>query len=248
MLRPFADFFVDAAAGTLPHVVLLDPSFISGFRTDDHPIGDMRVAQAFVGNVVRALVHSPQWSRSALFVTYDEWGGFFDHVAPPIVADDRASAIDLANFGQAGFRVPTFLVSPYALPGFVDHRRYDHTSILRFLEWRFLGAPPEGPDGNGWWLTARDRNANNIGASLQMTPASTFDIGIIPAIPLASTPCEGFWMQDVPEIDNYDRSGTFRPVEQPISGMELMLSSGYLDRVGFSLRPPSLTLAELTGE
>jgi len=247
ILRPFADFFVDAAAGTLPHVVLLDPSFISGLRTDDHPIGDMRVAQAFVANVVRALVHSPQWSRMALFVTYDEWGGFFDHVAPPIVPDDRASPVDLMNFGQAGFRVPTFMVSPYALPGFVDHRRYDHTSILRFLEWRFLGAPPEGPDGDGWWLTTRDRTANNIGASLQMEPTSTFDIGPIPAIPLASTPCVGFWMQDVPGIDNYDRAGTFAPIEQPISGMELMIPTGYLERVGFQFRPPSLTLTELLG-
>ena len=246
ILRPFADFFVDAAAGLLPHVVLLDPSFISGFRTDDHPIGDMRVAQAFVANVVRALVNSPQWERMALFVTYDEWGGFFDHVAPPIVADDRLSSVDLLNFGQTGFRVPTFMVSPYALPNFVDHRRYDHSSILRFLEWRFLGAPPEGPDGNGWWLTERDRNANNIGASLQMQRTSTFEIGPIPAVPLASTPCEGFWFQDVPEIDNYDRAGTFAQAERPISGMELMLPTGYLDRIGFRLQR-SISLAELIG-
>ena len=248
ILRPFADFFADAAAGTLPHVVLLDPSFVSGFRTDDHPIGDMRVAQAFVANVVRALVRSPQWSRLALFVTYDEWGGFFDHVAPPIVLDDRASSVDLSNFGQTGFRVPTFLVSPYALPGFVDHRRYDHTSILRFLEWRFLGAPPEGHVGNQWWLTTRDRTANNIGASLQMDPGSpTFDIGPLPAIPLASTPCQGFWMQDVPGIDNYDRAGNFAPLEQPISGMELLTSSGFLDRVGFKPVARSIGLAELLG-
>jgi phospholipase C len=247
ILRPLADFFIDAAAGRLPHVVLLDPSYISGFRTDDHPIGDMRVAQAFVANVVRALVHSPQWERLALFVTYDEWGGFFDHVAPPILPDDRSSSVDLLNFGQAGFRVPTFLVSPYALPNYVDHRQYDHTSILRFLEWRFLGAPAEGPDGSGWWLTARDRNANNIGASLQMQRTSAFDIGPIPAVPVASTPCEGFWFQDVPEVDNYDRAGTLAPVERPVSGMELMVASGYLDRVGFRLRP-SVTLADLTGQ
>ena len=78
-------------------------------------------------------------------LTYDEWGGFFDHVAPPILPDLRASANDEENFGQAGFRVPTVLASPYARPGFVDHTQYDHTSILRFLEWRFLGAPPRGP-------------------------------------------------------------------------------------------------------
>ena len=76
---------------------------------------------------------------------YDEWGGFFDHVRPPILADDRASRIDTNNFGQAGFRVPSIVASPYARPGAVDHTVYDHTSILRFLHWRFLGAPAEGP-------------------------------------------------------------------------------------------------------
>jgi len=250
IIRPFADFFADAAAGTLPHVVLLDPGFTSGFRTDDHPIADMRVAQAFVANVVKALVHAPQWSRTALFVTYDEWGGFFDHVAPPIVVDDRASSVDLDNFGQVGFRVPTFMVSPFAAPNFVDHRMYDHTSILRFLEWRFLGAPPEGPTTNGrhWWLTARDRNANNIGASLRTTRQTPgFEINPIPAPLVASTPCEGFWFQDVPVIDPYDRAGTFAPVEDPVSGMDLLATSGYLGRVGFTPKQPSLSLAELTG-
>ena len=60
------------------------------------------------------------------------------------------------------------MASPYAGPGLVDRRTYDHTSILRFLEWRFLGAPPEGPghDGDSWFLTRRDRYAGNIGASL----------------------------------------------------------------------------------
>jgi hypothetical protein len=68
--------------------------------------------------------------------------------------------------------VPTVLASPYARPGMVDDRTYDHTSILRFLEWRFLGAPPEGPgnDTDTWFLTRRDRYASNIGASLSSVP------------------------------------------------------------------------------
>ena len=76
------------------------------------------------------------------------------------------SAVDADDFSQAGFRVPTIIASPFARPGFVDHRAYEHTSILRFLEWRFLGAPPEGPGrpSDSWFLTSRDRNANNLGA------------------------------------------------------------------------------------
>jgi hypothetical protein len=100
---------------------------------------------------------------------YDEWGGFFDHVRPPTVPDSRAFGDDADNFGQLGFRVPSLLASPYARRGYVDHALYDHTSVLRFLEWRFLGAPAQGPGkrGDEWFLTERDRYANNIGASLR---------------------------------------------------------------------------------
>jgi hypothetical protein len=67
-------------------------------------------------------------------LVYDEWGGFFDHVHPPVVPDARASSDDGNNFSQLGFRVPSLLASPYARPGYVDHNLYDHASILRFLE------------------------------------------------------------------------------------------------------------------
>ena len=239
MIRPIADFFADAALGALPNVVLVDPSYISGFRMDDHPLGDMRVAQKFASNVVRAVRSSPQWHRTALFITYDEWGGFFDHVRPPLLADSRSSRVDLKNFAQAGFRVPTMLVSPYARPGFVDHRLYDHTSILRFLEWRFLGAPPEGPNGRGWWLTTRDRRANNIGASLQRSRQTDVVLSALPDVPLQSTPCQGFWFQDVPVVDQYDRDGALKPF-----GLSWTGADEWLDRVGY--RPTAgMTAGEL---
>ena len=102
---------------------------------------------------------------------YDEWGGFFDHVRPPVVPDDRNSSNDFDNFGQLGFRVPSLIASPYARRGYVDHNLYDHTSVLRFLEWRFLGARPQGPGRrrDRWFLTKRDRYANNFGASLRFS-------------------------------------------------------------------------------
>jgi len=163
-----SNYFADAAAGRLPNVVFVDPGMLGAMHNDDHPFADIRAGQKFVFDVVKAFVESPHWRSGMFIITYDEWGGFFDHVPPPIVPDDRASQNDQENFGQAGFRVPTILASPYARPGFVDHRLYEHTSILRFIEWRFLGAPPEGPgaDGDTWYLTTRDRTANNIGASL----------------------------------------------------------------------------------
>src|SRR4029453_18013587 len=106
--------------------------------------------------------------RTALFINYDEWGGFFDHVVPPRVADVRGTPTDPAgpnDFGQLGFRVPCTVVSPYArrgklasqVPGVSNTVFFEHCSILRYIEAKFLG---------GRYLTTRDRYARNIGTYL----------------------------------------------------------------------------------
>jgi phospholipase C len=174
-IRSMDQYWYDAAAGTLPQVTFVVPGMGVSYRTDDHPQGDIRLGQRFIQAVFSALVRSPQWQRGAFILTYDEWGGFFDHVKLPVVSDDRASSDDENNFGQLGFRVPSVLASPYVRQNYVDHTLYDHASILRFLEWRFLGAPAQGR-GNGserFWLTKRDRNANNYGASLRVDNPDT---------------------------------------------------------------------------
>jgi hypothetical protein len=111
-----------------------------------------------------------------------------------VVPDDHASKHDRKNLGQLGFRVPTVLASPYAPRNYVDHNLYDHTSIMRFLEWRFLGAPPQGPgkSGDRWFLTKRDRHTNNFGASLRSTnPDPEVDLdGPLAAIPAATVDCD----------------------------------------------------------
>ena len=185
-----ANYFNDAAAGTLPNVVFLDPGFGTDLRTDEHPHGDVRDGQRLVENCMRAFVESPHWGNGVFILTYDEWGGFFDHVRPARFRDDRASKVDQENFGQGGFRVPTRIVSPYARPNFVDHTLYDHTSILRFIEWRFLGAPPRGRGhtGDRWYLTTRDRNARNIGWSLK-PDSPNLDFDAPSANPDTSVPC-----------------------------------------------------------
>jgi phospholipase C len=177
-----ARYFTDAAAGQLPNVVFLDPGFLGATRTDEHPHGDVRDGQRLMERYFRAFVESPHWETGVFILTYDEWGGFFDHVRPPKVRDDRRSPIDDENFGQLGFRVPTRVMSPFARRNFVDHRLYDHTSILRFLEWRFLAAPAEGKGVPGnWHLTTRDRYANNLGWSLKADdPDPELDFGTFP--------------------------------------------------------------------
>jgi len=222
-------FFAEAAAGTLPRVVFVDPGFTTGFRTDDHPHADIRAGQKYIFNVFKAFRESPHWDKGAFFVNYDEWGGFFDHVAPPVLADDRRDDTDDANnFGQAGFRVPALLASPYALPGYVDHRLYDHTSILRFIEWRYLGAPAEGPGGgNDWSLTKRDRHANNIGAALMATRTEAdVDLELFPQIPIASPPCEGD-----------ELAVAAAPATVVDDDFERLLSSGWIESMGFKIEP-----------
>ena len=189
-IRPVDDYFEACADGTLANVVAITPGFAGDLRTDDHSQGDVRLGQRFIREVFDAFVQSSHWERGMFILTYDEWGGFFDHVKPPILADERASANPDESFGLAGFRVPTLVASPYARRNYVDHRIYDHTSTLRFVEWRFLGAPAEGPGGDaGWNLTLRDRNANNVAAALGAThpdPELGFDLDDVVIGPYSS--------------------------------------------------------------
>jgi phospholipase C len=154
-------FFSDAAAGTLPQVAFVDSNIgLVGVETDEHPPSDIQQGQQFVASAVQAVMDSPEWPSSVIFFTYDEHGGFYDHVPPPpaCVPDDIPPMHDPndpdttfpAQFDRYGFRVPVVVISPYAKPGYVSHTVYDHTSILRFIETRFdLPA-----------LTRRDANAS----------------------------------------------------------------------------------------
>ena len=242
MVHPIADFFTDCAAGTLPNVSFVDPGFFGATRTDNHPHGDIRAGERFVRDVFGAFLTSPNFASGVAILTYDEWGGFFDHVAPPTFLDDRSSAVDADNFGQAGFRIPTILASPFAQRGFVDHRTYDHTSILRFLEWRFLGAPPEGPGGSATWnLTMRDRNALNIGASLVTTADPALDIDVTVAIDPAGPDCApgapvepgAAAVANLPEGDKHS--------------FEELYDTGYFDAMGFDTTPSPMAQAWVDG-
>jgi phospholipase C len=150
------DFEEDARRGTLPDVAFVDPTFLDARAalTDEGPPADMQLGQAFVFRQVSALMSSPNWSSSAMFITYDEGGGLYDHVAPPSACAPGATPpvqeADLGGFDRYGFRVPVFVVSPFAKAHFVSHAVHSHASILRFIEARFgLRA-----------LTARDANAD----------------------------------------------------------------------------------------
>ena len=174
LIKPIASFFTDAAAGTLPNVSYVDPELSSDFSNSYHPPGDIRNAEAFLASIYRAVTTGPQWKTSLLIITFDEWGGFFDHV-PPTVAPRSQIERDAGNTdGLRGFRVPTVLVSPFVKRRTLSSKEYDHASILRLIESRW-GLQP---------LALRDASANNLMDELNLlTPVASAPAIDVPAGP-----------------------------------------------------------------
>ena len=147
------EFFTDAAAGTLPGYSLVEPDYST--QSEENP-QNIAVGEEFAAQVINAVITGPAWDKTALLLTYDEHGGYYDHVPPPAAIPPDAippivvpgeSAFD--GFARYGFRVPFALVSPWARRRFVSHQTYDHTSILKLAETKW----------NLPALTYRDANA-----------------------------------------------------------------------------------------
>ncbi|WP_157596415.1 alkaline phosphatase family protein [Plesiocystis pacifica] len=117
----FDEFFDAIDDGTLEQVVIIDPSFTSN---DDHPSHDITLGQALIASVYTALAQSSYWDKCLLIITYDEHGGFYDHVAPPTTPDTEGP-----DFQQQGFRVPAVVVGPHVRSGCVNHTPFDHASF-----------------------------------------------------------------------------------------------------------------------
>ncbi len=155
--------------GTLPNVCYIDPAFDNegtGTSGDDHPLGDIRLGERFIADAYHALADNGYLDDTVFIVTFDEWGGFYDHVPPPMVIDDTNPANVMhagdsttptdgqlyPNYKQLGFRVPGIVVSNLALPRVVHDGPFEHCSSLALIESTF-GLTP---------LTARDRYARNL--------------------------------------------------------------------------------------
>lgn len=181
-------FFTDAAGGTLPSVSWIDPDFglsvYVGPPNDDHPPHDMRHCQNLVSKVYNALLAGPKWPQTLLIVTYDEHGGYYDHVSPR----QFTPADSDPEFAKYGVRVPAFLISPWVGKQAVFGREthglqpadviFDHTSILRTILRRFA-TPPGGSVPS---MTARVDAANDLSALLTETQPRT-DCKPAPLIP-----------------------------------------------------------------
>jgi phospholipase C len=225
---PAPDFFVDAALGNLANLSVIDPRFEdenqTGTSGDDHPHADVRAGDAFLADVVHAVMGGPQWGSTVIVICYDEWGGFFDHVAPPRVVRARPDLdleTDVDGNGRVllGIRTPVYVVSPWSRAASADPLTggrvvrdpsgvpYDHASILKMVEWRW-GLPP---------LSARDASSEvgNLATALDFSNPN-FEIPDLPhPLPPVPVPCPA----------------------QPVLGMETITSDWAAFRASDLLKP-----------
>jgi phospholipase C len=155
-LASISQFYADAASGRLPSFCLVEPDYNT--RSEENP-QDIDAGEQFLAQVVKAVMSGPAWDRTALIWTFDEHGGYYDHVPPP-----RAPAPDAVppaitvppdqpgGFDRYGMRVPMVMVSPYSRKDYVSHVVHDHTSILKLVETKW----------NLPALTYRDANASDL--------------------------------------------------------------------------------------
>ena len=196
LIHPFTDFAADVAAADYgASYTFIEPSYnvLSDYKcsTSQHPLDDVTRGEALIRATYQAIRNSPLWESSVFVLTWDEHGGFYDHAAPPaaVAPGDSHPGSDHNQYGftfeQYGVRVPAVVVSPWIPRNLVDHRLYDHTSILATLETLF-GMPP---------LTRRDAAANNLTKLLTL------------AVPRTDTPL------DLPAPANSGLSGECPPLD-----------------------------------
>jgi phospholipase C len=133
-IQPLSQFIAAAKAGTLPPVAWIVPYG----ETSEHPPARMSAGQTYVTRLINAAMQSPDWSSTAVFLAWDDWGGFYDHVVPP--------KVDGSGYG---LRVPGLVISPYARHGFIDHQTLSFDAYLKFIEDDFLGGQRLDPATDG---------------------------------------------------------------------------------------------------
>ena len=130
-IEPLNNYFAAAKAGDLPAVSWVTPSQADS----EHPPASVHQGQAYVTAVINAAMKSPDWDSTAIFLQWDDWGGFYDNVVPPTVDENGY-----------GLRVPAMVISPYAKTGYIDHQTLSSDAYLKFIEDDFLGGSRLNPE------------------------------------------------------------------------------------------------------
>jgi phospholipase C len=186
--RDLDDLFVDFAKDPKdsdPEVVFVEPKYqddpLPGKGEDDHPPASVDRGQEFLWKVYSAVTSNPaRWAQTLMIVTYDEHGGFFDHVSPQSVITDPPKGSSYTSFITTGLRVPAFLISPWSRPGSVHREVLDHTSILRLLG-ALYGGGKYSPAVDERDIPGRIENALDPGS-----PQSTAPTAPQPYVPAAA--------------------------------------------------------------
>ena len=133
-IQSLTSFYKDAKAGTLPAVSWVTPNG----EVSEHPPALVSTGQAYVTGLINSIMDGPDWASTAIFLSWDDWGGFYDHVAPP--------KVDQNGYG---FRVPGIVISPYAKQGYIDHQTLSHDAYVKFIEDDFLSGQRINPATDG---------------------------------------------------------------------------------------------------
>jgi phospholipase C len=163
-------FYEDAKAGKLPAVSWIAPNG----TVSEHPPGLVSVGQTYVTTLIDTIMRTPAWSSTAIFLSWDDWGGFYDHAVPP--------SVDSAGYG---LRVPGLVISPYAKHGYIDHQTLSHDAYVKFIEDDFLGGARIDPKTDGRPDSRPDVSENDpkLGNLI-----SDFDFNQQPRAPLVLDP------------------------------------------------------------
>lgn len=133
-IQSLSKFYEAAKAGTLPAVSWIDPTD----AVSEHPTALVSTGQAYVTGLINTIMSGPDWDSTAIFLSWDDWGGFYDHVVPPVV-----------DANGYGLRVPGIVISPYAKQGYIDHQVLSHDAYVKFIEDDFLNGQRLDPKTDG---------------------------------------------------------------------------------------------------
>jgi phospholipase C len=170
-VRPLSVFYKQAKAGTYPKVSWIAPNF----RDSEHGPALVSTGQAYVTKIINAVMRSPEWDSTAIFLTWDDWGGYYDNVPPPTV--------DKQGYG---IRVPAIVISPYAKTGYIDHQTLTTDAYLKFIEDDFMNGARLNPKTDGRWDPRPDvrESSPRLGNLI-----NDFDFTQTPRPPMILNPC-----------------------------------------------------------
>ncbi len=230
-IRQYEHFAADLQAPFPYSYVFIEPSYclLNDYKgsTSEHPLDDVRLGEGLIKATYEAIRNSPVWNSSVLILTWDEHGGFFDHVIPPaaVAPGDTSPANGYNKYGftfeQYGPRVPAIVISPWIPKNTIDHRLHDHSSVLATVETLF-GMPP---------LTERDRAANTLLPLFSLSAARSDTPATLPS------PAGGMFPMAIAHAASYAQPAPSRPHDSVNDG-NLPVVVGAAMRQDLELSPP----------